>query len=575
MPNMKKIAWILLLGCFMCTAFAQKAPKWIEKQKKAIVTVTTYKADGTALHNGVGFFIDEDGTMLSAYSLFKDAQKATVTDGNGAVYPVERVLGADELYDVIKLKVRTPRKVSCLRVVSRPLVQGQTVYLLPFVKGKEKVVSYGAGKVEEVTKLKDSYHYYKLSFPLQVDWLNAPVLDEEGEVFGLAQDDASGKKEASYAVSAAYGENLSVSSSDVFNSVYTSIGIKKAWPSDREQAKIMTYLMENTQDAKTFLESLDDFVATFPGWWESYARRASHYALRRKELATDDAGVTRCLDKAMADEKRAIELAEDKGDALYEYARLIYNVAMSDTSLNNPDWSITRSEEVLKEAIQKKNAPSFHQLQGDIYFSQGKYVPAYDEYMIVNHSGEGNANAWYMAAKSKSLQTGVNIGEVIQLLDSAVAHCGNPLTAQAAPVLLERIDWKLRLMQYKEAVADYDLYFQALNGKVADNFYYYREQAKYRMDDLDGALADIRQAMSIAPQVAMYPAEEASILIRQKKYDEALKSLEKAIALVPDFAACYRLRGVCYQRMGKMAEAKKALEKAKELGDPAAEKLLK
>ena len=292
-------------------------------------------------------------------------------------------------------------------------------------------------------------------------------------------------------------------------------------------------------------------------------------------MAADAAGEAECLEKAKADEKRAVELATDKGEALYDYARLIYNVAVSDTTLDNPDWSLTRSEEVLKEAMQKGDKPAFHQLQGDIYYFQGNYAPAYDEYMVVNKSSESTANSWFMAAKSKSLQRGANIGDIIQLLDSAVAHCGNPLSAEAAPVLLERIDWRLRLMQYKEAVADYDLYYLAMGGRVADDFYYYREQAKFRMDDLEGALSDIRQAMAIAPQEAMYPAEEASILIRQKKYEEALNSLDKAIALVPDFAACYRLRGVCYQRMGKEAEAKAALEKAKELGDPTAGKLLK
>ena len=125
-----------------------------------------------------------------------------------------------------------------------------------------------------------------------------------------------------------------------------------------------------------------------------------------------------------------------------------------------------------------------------------------------------------------------------------------------------------------EAVADYDLYYRICNGKVDDNFYYFREQAKFRMDDLEGALQDIRQAMALAPDNAMYPAEEASIYIRQKKYPEALQSIDKALAIAPEFAACYRLRGVCLQRSGKPEEARIALEKAQELGDPAAAKLL-
>lgn len=572
---MKKIILAIIFVSVAFVTSAQKAPKWMEKQKKAIVTITTYKADGTTLNNGTGFFISEDGILLSAYSIFKDAHKAVVTDGMGAVYQIERVLAADELYDVIKLKARVPKKVASLELAEQSLSVGQQIYLIPFSKGKDKLAVFGSGKVEEVTKLKDAYHYYKLSFPLQKDWTNAPLLNEEGKVFGLAQDDASGKNEASYAVSAAYANSLVITSTDAFNTAYSSIGIKKAWPADRDQAKITTYLMENTQNAKSFLETLNDFVYTFPDWWESYSRRAAHYAYKRKELASDEAGENDCLKNAESDEKTAIDKAIDKSEALYDYARLIYNVALSDTTLNNTSWTLANSENVLKEAIQKKDNPAYHQLQGDIYYYRGEYKPAYDEYMVVNNSNAATANTWYMASKALSLQSGVNISDIIQKLDSAVAHCGTPLTADAAPILLDRIDWKLRLMQYQEAVADYDLYYQVMGGRVDDAFYYYREQAKFRMNDMDGALDDIRQAMSIAPNDAMYPAEEASIYIRQKNYEEALRSLDKAIALAPAFAACYRLRGICYQRMGKDAEAKAALEKAKELGDPAADKLLR
>ena len=70
-------------------------------------------------------------------------------------------------------------------------------------------------------------------------------------------------------------------------------------------------------------------------------------------------------------------------------------------------------------------------------------------------------------------------------------------------------------------------------------------------------------------------AEEASIYVRQQKYEDALKSIERAIAIAPDFGACYRLRGVCCVRLKKKTEACEAFNKAKELGDPLAGKLIK
>ena len=412
---MKRLLLLGWLACMCLSLFAQqKAPKWMEKQKKAIAKITTYKEDGTTLHTGNGFFISEDGKLLSAYSLFNGAYKATVTDGGGKTYEVSTVLAADELYDVIKLQVEVPKKVSFLKMAAAPLAVGAPVYLQPYTDAKVK--TFATGKVEEVTKLKDVYHYYKLSFPLEVSWVNAPVLNEEGEVFGLAQEDASGKKEVSYAVSAAYAESLQISTMDMLSSTYTAIGIKKAWPADREQAQIVLFLMGNSQDAQTYLNTLNDFVAAFPDWSESYIRRASHYAYHRTDLANDRAGQLQYLEKARADMKQALDLAEKKSDVLYSEAQLIYSVALSDSTLKDTDWTVEHAQNRLTEAMTVENNPVYHQLQGEMYFNQGKYDEAYQEYMIVNQSDAANASSWYMAAKSKSSkQGGVNIGEVIQL----------------------------------------------------------------------------------------------------------------------------------------------------------------
>ena len=96
--------------------------------------------------------------------------------------------------------------------------------------------------------------------------------------------------------------------------------------------------------------------------------------------------------------------------------------------------------------------------------------------MIVNKSDAANASSWYMAAKSKSSKSGgVNIGEIIQLLDSTIACYGESMNPEMAPYILERIDWRLKLMQYEQAVADYDLYYKVVGGRVDDSFYYLRE----------------------------------------------------------------------------------------------------
>lgn len=571
---MKRILLLILACCYLLPATAQKnAPKWLDKSKKAVVLITTYGKDGAKLSSGTGIFVSETGDVLSAYDLFKGAEKATVTDTEGKTYPVSRIIGADELYDVIKVKAETPKKVQFLPLAADPLAVETVAYLLPYTT--EKKADFQQGTITEVSKLKDPYSYYKLSIPLEPAQLNSPILNAEGEVFGLAQADATGKKDISYAVSASYVNSLAVGSTDFLNATYNNIGIKKAWPADVEQAQVALFLKSSSEDAKTHLETLNDFIATFPNATDGYLNRASLYANRRAELASSPADEKNYLKLALDDIETASKYSDKKGDVYYNKAKLIYGIAATDTTLTDPAWTIQAALETIQKAIEEENAPVYHQLAGDLYFFQKEYEQAFNEYMVVNNSDIASPTSYYWAAKAKENITGFNIGDVIALLDSAIEKCGLPLTSEAGPYILERIDWKLRLSQYDAAIADYDLYYKAMLGDVGSSFYFYREQAKFRNGDIDGALADIKEAIRLSPDVPDYRAEQASVLVRAKNYTEALTTIEEALKMAPDFAALYRLRGVCYVRLEKKAEACEALAKAKELGDPLAERLIK
>ncbi|MDR3141645.1 MAG: serine protease, partial [Tannerellaceae bacterium] len=61
---MKKII-LLIICCLSLPAAAQKAPKWMEKSKKAVITVTTFDKNDRKLQITNGFFIGENGEALS------------------------------------------------------------------------------------------------------------------------------------------------------------------------------------------------------------------------------------------------------------------------------------------------------------------------------------------------------------------------------------------------------------------------------------------------------------------------------------------------------------------------------
>ena len=573
---MKQKILLFVLAClFFSASWAQKnaTPKWMDKSKNAVVRITTYGKDGAQIATGTGVFVSEAGDVITGYTLFEGANTAKVTDAEGASFPVTHIIGADELYDVIKVRVGVTGKVRYLNMASDPQAVGSISYLLPYTTAKK--ASSQQGTITEVSKLKDPYSYYKLSLPLEGDKVNTPVLNAEGEVFGLVQADASGKKDISFAVSAAYAGSLSMSPTDFLNSTYNTIGIPKAWPANVEEAQVALFLKNSVEDAKTYLNTLNDFIATFPDAPDGYVSRANHYAVHRAELASSPEEQKEYLKRALDDIETATRHSDKKGEALYNKAKLIYGVAATDTTLNDQTWTLESALEIARKAIAEDNLPAYHQLVGDICFAKKDYEAAYEEYMTINNSPEATSASYYWAAKAKENIPGFNIGDVIVLLDGAIDKCGLPLTAEAGQYILERIDWKLHLSLFAEAVADYDLYYKAMKGSVGSDFFFYREQTKFRAGDMDGALADIREAVRISPDVVDYRAEEASILIRMKNYTDALSSINETLRLAPDYAACHRLKGVCYVRMNKTQEACEALNKAKELGDPLAERLLK
>lgn len=190
---MKRILHLILISCLCLSAAAQKnAPKWMNKAKRAVFTITTYGKDGNKLATSTGFFISETGEAVSAYNIFKGAEKATITDFEGKTFLVKNILGADELYDAVKFQVEVPKKAVFLPIAAEPVANGTNAYLLLYSTGKN--ATFKSGAITEVSKLKDPYKYYKMAVALEENELNAPLLTPEGEVFGLAQADAGGRK---------------------------------------------------------------------------------------------------------------------------------------------------------------------------------------------------------------------------------------------------------------------------------------------------------------------------------------------------------------------------------------------
>ena len=560
---MKKTIWIMTC-CLVAQLASAQAPKWAEKAKKAVFSVVTYDKENKIKGTGNGFYIDAQGTALSDYTLFENAARAVVINADGKQQDVSRILGANSMYDIVKFNTPIDKKQTTLTLASQPAKVGETVYLLPY--STQKATTLQTGKVTSVDSIGNNSFYYTLEMKTGEKTVSCPIMNANGEVLGLIQKNASDESMESYAIGASYGASLTISALSMNDGALNKIGIKKALPDTEEQALVFLYMSSEQMDKETYLSVLNDFLSQYPHSMEGYIRRANYY------MSMKDTSKYPLADE---DLKKAIEVSSSKEDAMFQVAKAMYSYLISQEGKEEyGEWSYDKTLELIRDAIQKNNQPLYVQLEGDILFAQGKYGEAFNCYDKVNQSSLASAATFYSASKAKQLTEGSDINEVLALMDSAIVKLSKPYFGEAAPYFYERADLRAQAGKYREAVMDYNTFYDAVSGDVTAYFYFQREQAEMQCRMYQQALNDINKAVEMAPEEVDYWVEKGSVHLRVNQLDEAIAAFNKALSMNDQYAAAYRMLGYCQAMQKKNKEACANFAKAKELGDEVVDQLI-
>lgn len=541
-----------------------QSPKWADKARQAVFSIVTYGADGKMLGTGNGFFVSEDGMALSDYTLFKGASRAEIVNTEGKRFQVLEIMGANEMYDVLKFKVEmNGQKATALTVAANAPANGSRVYLLPY--STQKNTAPTPGSVKESSRMAGSYQYYTLELALQDKMVSCPLMNADGQVFALAQqtsDDTD--KNTCYAMDARFAMAQEINALSLNDGSLSSIGIKKALPDSEEQA-LVTLLMASSANQEAYAMLLNDYIAKFPNSADGYVRRATF----ELSLSLDEA----TLAKAEADLNKALEVSTDKAETLYESANLIYNYQLTNPEQTYKDWTYDKALAEIREALAINELPAYNQLESDILFAMQNYAEAYKAIEKVNASALASATTWYSAAHCKELLK-APADEVIALMDKCIGTFTPPYTEVAAPYLLERARIYSDAEKYRPALLDYDEYYKAVNGRVNDQFYYLRGQCAMQAKAFQRALDDYAEAIELNPDELTYRAELAVVNMRVGRNDEALKVLDEAIEKDVNYAELHRLKGLALLQLKRNKDARVAFDKAKELGDPQVDALI-
>lgn len=525
--------------------------KQVKKAAASIFSLTTFKTDGTLLASTNGVFINDNGEAISAFYPFVGADSAVVIDTNGNAFPVDVIIGANELYDVCKFKVNG--KTTPIKIASTPSNNGEKVWMLGYSIKNQDAKQVPIQKTE---LFMDKYTYYIFSSETPENMEGCPFVNAKGELIGILQH--ANHSEGTHAVDAHFMKDMQINNGlSLADPVLRQTTIRTQLPAKEEDA-LVTLMMASEQNKKNYLKYIQDFKRLFPHAVDGYAAQARQYA-NNKEFA-----------KAATEMETAIQNVHKKDAAHAEYAKIIFHQQLFQPDSTYLAWSLDKALTEAQKAYEINPLPAYQHQQAQIIYSKGNYQKAYDMFIALTKTNLRSGELFYEAAQAKA-QLKANQAEILSLLDSAVAACPQPLTPIAAPFVLARGAAYDQAGDYKKAIMDYNRYDTLMLGRANHEFYYTRFNCNVKLRRYQQALNDIAHAAVLNRQEPTYLAEMASLQLKVNYIDDALKTAELCIGIAPNYPDIYLIKGLALIQKKQKKLGIEAFEKAKQLGDKRAQ----
>lgn len=527
----------------------------VKKYGKSVFTLTTFDKDGNIKSSDIyGVFVGSEGEAISLWTPFIDTDSAIVKTSNGDIMEVESIIGANELYNVCKFKVKG--KTSSVEIARKPSTQGENMWVL-FNKNNK----LGASKceIDKTEAFMDKYTYYIISMEDAPEFSGCPVIDKDGKLTGLFQ--RSGSSAGINVVDANFTDSIETKGLFISNSMYRQTGLKLNMPADKQEALIMLVMAKEQCDSSKYVKYVDDFISSFPTEVNGYSTRAMNLV---------SAGHFEEADKTM---KTAIEKTADKAAAHAEYSSVIYQKLIYSPDTTYKEWTLDKALGEIRKAYEMSPQSVYRHREAQIIYTKGDYQKAYDMFIGLTKEELKREELFLEAAQCK-IQLNAPDTEVVALLDSAVSVCPKPLTSISSPYILARGQIYDKMGEYRKALADYNVYDTLMLGNADAPFYYTRFKCELNIKQYKQALNDIAHAAYLNPNEPVYLAEMSSLQLRLNQLDDAIKSADLCIRIAPEFPDAYLIKGLALIHKKDKSNGLQMLEKARGLGDSRAQELI-
>ena len=181
---------VLLIISIATLTFSQPTNEQIfTRISPSVVYILTGNGNGQLQSTGFGFVVKENGVLLTAYHLIKDAREVQVRLKSGEVYDQVELLGFDSRRDIAALRIRA-KGLPVLQLVDPDSKQiGEKVFVISNPLNLTWSASDGIlsaiRMADEVPEAGTGYKLIQFTAPVSQGSSGAPVVDSQGRVLGI------------------------------------------------------------------------------------------------------------------------------------------------------------------------------------------------------------------------------------------------------------------------------------------------------------------------------------------------------------------------------------------------------
>jgi tetratricopeptide (TPR) repeat protein len=183
---LKDISLIFIcLLLFTSLAVSQDFSSLYKDASPSVVIVFAYDSKSNSVSQGSGFFINEDGDIISNYHVIKGSNKIEVMTSDGKKYPVKDILATDKDIDLFLASVDIPKnEVHPIKISSTIPEIGEDIMVIGCPEGLSQTMTRGI--ISAIRDLKDYGTVIQIDAAISPGSSGSPVINKEGEVIGVA-----------------------------------------------------------------------------------------------------------------------------------------------------------------------------------------------------------------------------------------------------------------------------------------------------------------------------------------------------------------------------------------------------